>query len=301
MNTSRPLKLGNESFSSLAGKTAIITGGSSGIGLETGEFLYELGCNVVFVGGRKTPRPNVPADSPRILITQCNLASWDSQVDAFEAAIANFGKIDIVVPNAGVAEPEGQYFNLGVDEKGRPKPLDMIAFEIDMKGTASTTALGIHYMKNGGSIIIMSSQAGYAGVPTLPSYSASKHGATGLVRSLTSPAKQRNISISLVGPSMTYSPGTFPTEYAPGEAAFQSMRKKLKQIGVGLSSSRTCAIAVAYLADGGLKTTGMGLLVDDDEIWNIEQALRDSRPKWWIEKSDNEKSAEAYAESQAKS
>jgi NAD(P)-dependent dehydrogenase (short-subunit alcohol dehydrogenase family) len=178
MDTSQPLNLDISSFQSLAGKTIIVTGASSGIGLETAEFFYELGCNVVFVGGRKRPPTSVPSDSPRILILQCNISSWDSQVDVFVATIAKFGQIDIVCPNAGVAEPQGQYFNLGVDENGRPKPLDMIAFEVDMKGTAATCALAFHYMKEGGSVIIMSSQAGYAGVPTLPSYSASKHGMT---------------------------------------------------------------------------------------------------------------------------
>jgi len=295
MDTSKPLKPDIASFKSLAGKTIIITGASSGIGLETAELFYELGCNVVFVGGRKRPPTNVPADSPRALILQCNITSWDSQVDVFEAAIAKFGQIDIVIPNAGVAEPQGQYFNLGVDEKGRPKPLDMIAFEVDMKGTAATCALAFHYMKKGGSVIIMASQAGYAGVPILPSYSASKHGAVGLLRSLESTAAKRKISVSLVGPSITYSPGTFPEEYERGEEAFQNMRKKLKQVGVGLSSARTCALAVGYLAKGGLETKGMGLLVDDDEIWNLEQALKDSRPKWWAEKSHNEKSAEEFA------
>jgi hypothetical protein len=120
------------------------------------------------------------------------------------------------------------------------------------------------------------------------------------VRSLESPAAQRNISVSLVAPSITFTPGTFPEEYERGEAPFENMRKKLKQIGLGLSSSKTCALAVAYLARGGLETKGMGLLVDDDEIWNLEQALKDSRPKWWLDKSDNEKSAEEYAKQQSK-
>jgi len=300
MDPSQPIIVDPTTLQSLSGKTIIITGASSGIGLETAEFFYELGCNVVFVGGRKKPPTYVPEDSPRALLLQCDISSWDSQVDMFTAAIEKFGQIDIVCPNAGVAEPQGQYFNLGVDDKGRPKPLDMIAFEVDMKGTAATIALAIHYMKpKGGSIIIMSSRAGYAGVTLLPSYSASKHGATGLLRSLESPAAEHNISISLVAPSITFTPGTFPKEYKRGEAAFNEMRTKLKGVGIGLSSSRTCALAVAYLAKGGLETKGMGLLVDDDEINNLEQALKDSRPQWWLDKSDNKKSAKEFAKQTA--
>ena len=175
---SEPIVVDRSSLKDLAGKTVLITGASSGIGLETTELFYELGCNAVFVGGRKRPATYVDLSSPRVLVLQCNVANWESQVDIFEATIAKFGKIDIVVQNAGVAEPMGQYFNLKVGKNGRPESLDMIAFDVDMKGTASTIALAFRYLMKtgGGSVVIMSSRTGYGGVPKLPSYSAAKHG-----------------------------------------------------------------------------------------------------------------------------
>jgi hypothetical protein len=123
-----PIVVDRSSLKGLAGKTVLITGASSGIGLETAELFYELGCNVVFVGGRKRPTTYVDLSSPRVLVLQCNVANWESQVDIFEATIAKFGKIDIVVPNAGVAEPMGQYFNLkGWEEwKARESGYDCI-------------------------------------------------------------------------------------------------------------------------------------------------------------------------------
>jgi NAD(P)-dependent dehydrogenase (short-subunit alcohol dehydrogenase family) len=166
-----------DSFKSLAGKTVIVTGASSGIGLETAELFYELGSNVVFVGGRRLPTTIVPLDSPRVLICQCDIGSWDSQVDVFAATVEKFGTVDIVCPNAGVAEPQGQYFNLKLNESGRPLPLDLKVVDVDMKGTAYSVALAFHYLKEkGGSVIIVSSRAGYGGMPEMPSYSASKHG-----------------------------------------------------------------------------------------------------------------------------
>jgi NAD(P)-dependent dehydrogenase (short-subunit alcohol dehydrogenase family) len=77
------------------------------------------------------------------LVFQCNVAPWESQVDIFEATIAKFGKIDIVVPNAEVAEPMGQYFNLLVGENGRPKCLEMIAFDVDIKGASSHDRISV--------------------------------------------------------------------------------------------------------------------------------------------------------------
>jgi len=300
MDTSQPLNLDNASFKSLDGKTIIVTGASSGIGLETAELFYELGSNVVFVGGRKIPTTYIPLDSPRVLICQCDIGSWDSQVDVFVATIEKFGSVDIVCPNAGVAEPQGQYFNLKLDDVGRPLPLDLKVIDVDMKGTAYSVALAFHYMKaKGGSVIIVSSRAGYGGMPEMPSYSASKHGATGLLRSLNSPASAHNIALSLVAPHITFTPGVFSKEYVRGRSAFEKMRDTLKPMGINLSSSLTCALAVAYLASGGLDRAGMGLLVEGDEIHNLEQAITDSRPEWWVKKSDNKKAREEYAKQMA--
>jgi len=78
------------------------------------------------------------------------------------------------------------------------------------------------------------------------------------------------------------------------------MRDTLKPMGINLSSSRTCALAVAYLASGGLDRAGMGLLVEGDEIHNLEQAITDSRPEWWVKKSDNRKAREEYAKQMSK-
>lgn len=172
-----PIHVDPASLTSLAGKTVLITGASSGIGLETAELFYSLGCNVAFICGRKRPPTDIPLDSPRTLVRNIDISSWDPLVSVFEDTIAKFGQIDIVCPNAGVAEPQDQYFNLKVDESGRPLEMDMRVFDVDMKGTSYTVALGMHYMKEkGGCICIMSSMAGYVGVPEMPNYSATKHG-----------------------------------------------------------------------------------------------------------------------------
>jgi len=293
-----PIQVNEASLSSLAGKTIIVTGASSGIGLETAELFYALGSNVVFVGGRKRPETEVPLlDNPRALLCNCDISSWDSLLSVFKAAIAKFGKIDIVCPNAGVDEPRNQYFELKVNDAGDPLPLDLRVVDVDFKGTAYTVALGIHYMKKsgGGSIVIVSSAAGYHGVPQLPNYCATKHAAVGLLRSLTPRASPQNIAISLVAPHITYTPGTFLGKYKPGRAAFEKIRDELSPLGIHLSSSRTCALAVAYLAHGGTDLAGEGLLVEADEINAIESDLHRARPEWWVKKSENHQAERVYS------
>lgn len=171
-----PIKIDEDSFKVLKGKTVLITGASSGIGLECADYFYGLGCNVAYIGGRKRPPTKVPLDSPRTLLRNIDVSSFEAQNEVFEATVQKFGKIDIVVPNAGVNEPRKQYFNLEKDENGKLKPLNLKVIDVDLKGTAYSIALGIHYMPHGGSIIMMTSLAGYAGVPEMPNYSASKHG-----------------------------------------------------------------------------------------------------------------------------
>ncbi|OCK81444.1 NAD(P)-binding protein [Lepidopterella palustris CBS 459.81] len=294
-----PIQVDETTLKSLGGKTILITGASSGIGLETAELFYALGSNVVFVGGRKQPSTKISlVDNPRTLVCNCDISSWDSILSVFKAAISKFGTIDIVCPNAGVDEPRNQYFDLKVDEAGEPQPLDLRVVDVDFKGTAYTIALGIHYLRKsgkGGSIIIVSSMAGYHAVPLLPNYCASKHAAVGLLRALTPRGKPENIAISLVAPHITYTPGTFPGKYKPGRAEYEKIRDELKAVGIRLSSSRTCALAAAYLAEGGLEMAGKGLVVENDEINDLETAWHEARPSWFVKKSENEQASKVFS------
>lgn len=119
-------------------------------------------------------------------------------------------------------------------------------------------------------------------------------GATGLLRSLAGPGKERGISVSIVAPHITFTPGVFPQQYKRGKEAFEQMRDSLRPVGISLSSSLTCALACGYLAKGGLETAGMGLLVEDDEIYNIEQSINDNLPAWFKKKGENKAARAEY-------
>ncbi|EXJ66781.1 uncharacterized protein A1O5_09976 [Cladophialophora psammophila CBS 110553] len=290
------IKVDLDSPQAFARKTVIVTGASSGIGLEIAEFFYDLGCNVVFVGGRNRPDTYVGLDSSRALACQCDISSWDSQTEAFEAAIKKFGHIDVVCLNAGVAEPRGQFFDLKVDHTGRPLAPDLRVLDVDLKGTLYGVALGFYYLRDtGGTVIMVTSRAGYGGNEIMPAYSAAKNGATGLLRSLAGSAKEKGIALTIVAPHITFTPGVFLQQYKRGKEAFDQMRAKLQAVGVNLSSSRTCAIACAYLVQGGLEMSGVGLLVEDDEIYNLEQSINDNLPAWFKVKGDTRAARDEYA------
>jgi NAD(P)-dependent dehydrogenase (short-subunit alcohol dehydrogenase family) len=297
MSNGAPIYVPITSYS-FKGKTVFVTGASSGIGLETAEVFYALGANIAFICGRKTPPTSIPLSSPRTLQINLSIADWSALSSAFAATYKKFGRIDIVIPNAGVAETPGQYFDLKDNGNGGFKELDMNAVDIDIKGTMNTIALGIHYLKKtkeGGSMVIMSSMAGYEGVNGMPGYSAAKHAATGLLRSLPQRAAESNIAVSLVAPSMTFTPGAFPGSYRPGKEAFEEMKEKMGKVGVHISSAYTCALAVAYLVNKGIGANGAALLVDADEITDLEGELERARPEWFVKKSiEREEAGKAF-------
>ncbi|KAH8592655.1 hypothetical protein B0O99DRAFT_743543 [Bisporella sp. PMI_857] len=283
------IQVDRNSLKSLSNKTALVTGASSGIGLAICDLLYESGCNVIYVAGRKRPPTNVPLEgNPRTLLFNCDISCWEAQRELFERASAKFGQIDMVCANAGIGEPRDQMFELQTNAEGKLQPPDTKIYDIDMKGTAYTVALGLHYLAAaGGSIVMISSLGGYVGVSEMPNYSATKHGAIGLLRSLSSPAAQRNIYVSLLAPHIIYTPGSFSDRYSSNKESFEAARDALIPTGVYLSSAYTCALGVAYLWQGEHATNGMSLLVENDELHSLEWELSKSHPAWFVKKIEN--------------
>ena len=167
-------------------QTCLITGGSSGIGLQTCIILHELGNNVVVID-RSPPIPSAPKEvtsSSRFLFEQCDITSWSSQRGAFESAFKKFGSIDNVFVNAGIAEYGDQFFKDDLDSSGLLKEPDRRCVDIDLQAADDTVKLAIHYIRRkekdgkgrGGSIVMTASLAGYLASAGAPLYSAAKHG-----------------------------------------------------------------------------------------------------------------------------
>lgn len=168
------------------GSTIFITGGSSGIGLETALLLHQIGNNNVVVVDRTDLHRSAPQSlisSPRFHYQKCDVTSWESQRAAFEATINKFGSIEAVFINAGIGEYGNQFFQDNLDQDGLLQEPDHKTVNIDLIGANYTMKLAIYYMKNrpsgkakGGSIVLTTSLAGYLASTGAPLYSAAKHG-----------------------------------------------------------------------------------------------------------------------------
>lgn len=170
------------SLSNLRNKTVLITGGSSGIGLATAALISNVHpSNRIAILDRAPPPSSLNIPSDRLFFGKCDVTDWNAQRSAFEGAIARFGRLDAVFVNAGIAEYKDQFFANHLDAEGKLAAPDHRVLDIDLNAATDTIKLAIFYLrkneKQGGSIILTASLAGYLASAGAPSYSAAKHGA----------------------------------------------------------------------------------------------------------------------------
>ena len=276
-------------LSDLKSKTVLITGGGSGIGLETASLLHSLGNNVVSLDlqpARKTSGIDTDSlsRSSRYVYIKTDVTSWKSQRDGFEKALSKFGRIDAVFVNAGIAEHREQFFNEELDRDGKLSEPDRRTLTIDLDAATFTIRLAIWSLRkngrDGGNIVMTASLAGYLASAGAGNYSAAKHGIVGLLRALKNDTGKRHIAISAVAPGMTVTPIIQQERQLGSETQIEEFVKKMKAAGVPWNTPHTIALAVAYLINLGIKSNGMGLLIQNDRVTDVEAGLAKTRDGW---------------------
>ncbi|KAI0177918.1 putative oxidoreductase,short chain dehydrogenase [Pestalotiopsis sp. NC0098] len=259
-------------------KVVLITGGSSGIGLATAQLVLSLAdTNRVAILDRAEPPASLASSfSPdRILFHQCDLTSWTAQRGGFDAAIAKFGRIDAVLANVGLNEKGQQFFSDDLDAGGGLAEPDRVVLDVTFTANADTVKLAIHHLRkneNGGSIVMVSSFAGYLGNAGAPYYNASKHAIVGLLRSLKPEVPKVGVAISVVAPAITATPmlASVGVDAAETEA-------RLSGAGVRINRVESVALAAAHLLNLGPGANGMGVLVQGDKMRDVERGYAKSR------------------------
>ena len=161
----------------LSGKTAVITGGATGIGLAAAKRFIEEGAFVFIFGRRQEALDAAVADLGPHARAVRGSVSDEADLDRLYAAVkAERGALDIVVANAGV----GSQLKLG---EISAKHIDE-TFDVNVKGTIFTVQKALPLMAQGGSIILTGSSAGTTGAPAFTAYSASKAAVRNLARTL---------------------------------------------------------------------------------------------------------------------
>ncbi|ASG19640.1 SDR family oxidoreductase [Nitrospirillum viridazoti] len=244
----------------LEGKIAVVTGGTSGIGLATAKAFAAEGARV-FITGRRAPelQAAVAAIGPNATGIQADSAKAEDLNRLYEQVKAQAGRIDVLFANAGGGTmlPLGQITEEHYDD----------IFGRNVKAVLFTVQKALPLLVDGASVILTGSTAGSTGTATFSVYSASKAAVRNFARSWTLDLKERGIRVNVLSPGPIRTPGL--VELAGPDAAQQQglLDYMASQVPLGrvgeveeiakaalfLASSDSSFVAGAELfADGGL-------------------------------------------------
>jgi 3-oxoacyl-[acyl-carrier protein] reductase len=238
----------------MSNRVAFVTGASRGIGRAIALSLAEAGHSIVVASPEMEFNEEVAAEIRKTqpaLVVDLNLTSPESIAAGFQAALKEFGKIDVLVNNAGITKD-----SLAVRMK---KEAWDLVLQINLTGAflASQQAIPVMMKQRWGRIINIASVVGQSGNPGQANYVASKAGIIGLTKCLAQELGGRNITVNAVAPGFIE---TDMTKNLPAE-----VREKMLS-GVPLKRPGTpedIAKAVRFLAsDDAAYITGVVLQVN---------------------------------------
>jgi NAD(P)-dependent dehydrogenase (short-subunit alcohol dehydrogenase family) len=242
----------------LSGQVALVTASARGLGRAISLALAHAGADIALGLRDRNAHGGLPGEiealGRRVLPLQMDVTHLDQIFGAVDGAVREFGRLDILVNNAGVA-PENPAENVMEEDFD-------LTVSVNLKGTffASQAAGRAMIRQNRGRIINMSSQAGFAALPTESVYCMTKAGIAHLTKCLAVEWGKFNITVNAVAPTFIETPGT---EACLGDPAFRAdvieRIAALHRIGQPMD----VAGSVVFLASPAASLiTGQTLLID---------------------------------------
>lgn len=240
----------------LTNKIAIVTGGTSGIGLATARLFAQQGARVYITGRRQAELDNAVALIGNAVGVRVD-SSKPEELDAlYQQVAAAHGRIDVLFANAG----GGSMLPLG--DISEEHYYD--TFDRNVKGTLFTVQKALPLLAQGASVILAGSTAASSGTPAFSVYAASKAAVRAFARNWILDLKDRNIRINTISPGATRTPGLVDLA-GPDAAQQQGLLDYLaSQIPLGrVGEPEEIAKAALFLASSDASfVNGAELFVD---------------------------------------
>lgn len=240
----------------LEGKTALITGGSSGIGLATAKLFLEQGARVAITG-----RDPVVLEQAReslghgTVAIQSDAAKMEDIEQLVRTVQERFGRLDILFANAAIAAPAPFEFVTEAQFDAQAGA--------NFKGVFFLIQKALPILAQGASVMVTTSISNQVGAPAFSVYAACKAALRSLVQSLARELIDRGIRVNAISPGPTDTPGfgrwDVPQEVAQAARADFTLRSPMKRFA---SSEEVAKVALFLACDDASYVVGTELVVD---------------------------------------
>jgi NAD(P)-dependent dehydrogenase (short-subunit alcohol dehydrogenase family) len=248
----------------LSGKTAIVTGGARGLGKELALTLAENGASVSvtdIVSPEDTARA-IKDNGVRSLSLRMDVSNETEVKDSVNQVISEFGKVDILINNAGVSQVTNvPTEDLSVEEWDK-------VIQTNLRGTfiCSKHVGGAMINSGGGTIINIATTAGITGISGAPAYSASKAGVILLTKCLALEWSKYSIRVNAIAPHYLDSDMTLNVREAPDN--YRKIIKKIPMKRFGKLSDVAGCVLMLAAAEASSYITGAVIPIDGGFLAN---------------------------------
>jgi NAD(P)-dependent dehydrogenase (short-subunit alcohol dehydrogenase family) len=242
---------------SLAGKTALVTGASSGLGEHFARVLAAAGAEVVLAARRlgrlQRLEAEIRAGGGAAWAVAFDVTDRASVVRAFDSAESSAGLVTVLVNNAGV--PSGSFFLKTTEQHWRD------VMQVNLDGVFRVGQEGARRMverRTGGSIVNVASILGFGAIKSLSTYAASKAAVVSLTKSMALELARDKIRVNAIAP------GYFSTEFNDTFLASEAGRRLLSRVPMGRAGrlSELDGPLLLLASDAGAFMTGSVITVD---------------------------------------